>query len=140
QALRRVPVFPAKTGKLSGGARSNHYLPGAWALDYGRQRHDRRRTTISLTIGESRMFSRIRLIALASFTVCGLAAAAGAFATNDAPAPDIPTCDKKIGTLAVTEPQNKWWVAYNLESPEALIKVYVSRSKCFTLVDRGKGL
>jgi len=86
------------------------------------------------------MFSRIRLIALASFTVCGLAAAAGAFATNDAPAPDIPTCDKKIGTLAVTEPQNKWWVAYNLESPEALIKVYVSKSKCFTLLDRGKGL
>jgi hypothetical protein len=27
-----------------------------------------------------------------------------------------------------------------LESPEALIKVYVSKSKCFTLVDRGKGL
>jgi hypothetical protein len=86
------------------------------------------------------MFSRIRLIALGSFTMCGLAAAASAFATNDAPAPDIPTCDKKIGTLAVTEPQNKWWVAYNLESPEALIKVYVSKSKCFTLLDRGKGL
>ena len=28
----------------------------------------------------------------------------------------------------------------NLESPEALIKVFVSQSKCFTLVDRGKGL
>jgi curli biogenesis system outer membrane secretion channel CsgG len=27
-----------------------------------------------------------------------------------------------------------------LESPAALIKVYVSQSKCFTLVDRGKGL
>ena len=86
------------------------------------------------------MFSRIRLIALASFTVCGMTAAASAFATNDAPVPDIPTCDKKIGTLAVTEPQNKWWVGYNLESPEALIKVYVSKSKCFTLLDRGKGL
>jgi len=22
--------------------------------------------------------------------------------------PQIPTCDKKIGTLAVTEPENKW--------------------------------
>ncbi len=54
--------------------------------------------------------------------------------------PQIPTCDKKIGTLAVTEPQNVWWTAYNLESPTALIKVYVSESKCFTLVDRGKGL
>jgi curli biogenesis system outer membrane secretion channel CsgG len=28
----------------------------------------------------------------------------------------------------------------NLESPAALIKVYVSQSGCFTLVDRGKGL
>jgi curli biogenesis system outer membrane secretion channel CsgG len=54
--------------------------------------------------------------------------------------PQIPTCDKKIGVLAVTEPQNQWWTALNLESPAALIKVFVSQSKCFTLVDRGKGL
>ena len=53
---------------------------------------------------------------------------------------EIPTCDKKIGTLAVTEPENKWWLGLNLESPEALLKVFVSQSKCFTLVDRGKGL
>src|SRR5690349_9985084 len=52
----------------------------------------------------------------------------------------IPTCDKKIGTMAVNEPENQWWVQYNLESPEALIKVFVSQSKCFTLLDRGKGL
>src|SRR5207237_10868953 len=58
----------------------------------------------------------------------------------DQPPPQIPTCDKRIGTLAVTEPENKWWLAYNLESPEALIKVFVSQSKCFTLLDRGKGL
>jgi curli biogenesis system outer membrane secretion channel CsgG len=66
--------------------------------------------------------------------------AADGLARADAPQPEIPTCDKKIGTLAVTEPQNQWWLQYNLESPEALIKVYVSKSKCFTLVDRGKGL
>jgi curli biogenesis system outer membrane secretion channel CsgG len=59
---------------------------------------------------------------------------------DDAQQPQIPTCDKKIGTLAVTEPENRWWLQYNLESPESLIKVYVSQSKCFTLVDRGKGL
>jgi len=58
----------------------------------------------------------------------------------DAPPTQIPTCDRKIGTLAVTEPQNQWWTALNLESPAALIKVFVSQSKCFTLVDRGKGL
>ena len=38
------------------------------------------------------------------------------------PTAQIPTCDKKIGTLAVTEPQNQWWTALNLESPAALIR------------------
>jgi curli biogenesis system outer membrane secretion channel CsgG len=61
-------------------------------------------------------------------------------AEKDTKEPAIPTCEKKIGTLAVTEPENHWWTGLNLESPEALIKVFVSESKCFTLVDRGKGL
>ncbi len=60
-------------------------------------------------------------------------------ADSDQP-PQIPTCAKKIGTLAVTEPQNQWWTAMNLDSPAALIKVFVAQSKCFTLVDRGQGL
>jgi curli biogenesis system outer membrane secretion channel CsgG len=70
------------------------------------------------------------------------AAAAGlssAYADSNAQ-PQIPICDKKIGTLAVTEPENAWWTAMQLESPASLIKIYVSQSKCFTLVDRGKGL
>ena len=46
---------------------------------------------------------------------------ANSVARADAPQPEIPTCDKKIGTLAVTEPQDQWWLQYNLESPEALI-------------------
>jgi curli biogenesis system outer membrane secretion channel CsgG len=66
-------------------------------------------------------------------------ATAGAWAASDQP-PQIPTCAKKIGTLAVHEPQNQWWTAMNLDSPAALIKVYVAQSKCFTLVDRGQGL
>src|SRR6202790_1270499 len=70
------------------------------------------------------------------------AAAAGlssAYADSNAPT-QIPICDKKIGTLAVTEPENPWWTAMQLESPASLIKIHVSQSKCFTLVDRGKGL
>ncbi len=51
----------------------------------------------------------------------------------------IPVCSHRIGTLAVYEPENKWWIDLKLESPEALIKVFVMRSGCFTLVDRGKG-
>jgi hypothetical protein len=58
----------------------------------------------------------------------------------NAPPPEIPTCEKRIGTLSVAEPENRWWTSLNLESPEALLKYYVSQSKCFTLVDRGKGL
>ncbi|HEX5489226.1 MAG TPA: CsgG/HfaB family protein [Rhodanobacteraceae bacterium] len=56
--------------------------------------------------------------------------------------PQMPRCSSRIGTLAVQEPQsgNAWWTSMNLESPAALIKVYVSESGCFTLVDRGKGL
>jgi Curli production assembly/transport component CsgG len=74
-----------------------------------------------------------------SLMICGSGLIAIAQAA-DAPAPQIPTCDKKIGTLAVTEPENNWWSQYQLESPESLIKVFVSQSNCFTLLDRGKGL
>ncbi|MFT3906491.1 MAG: SH3 domain-containing protein [Steroidobacteraceae bacterium] len=77
---------------------------------------------------------------LAAAAAMGVAAGAAQAAEKDTKDPVIPTCDHKIGTLAVTEPENKWWVGLNLESPEALIKVFVSQSKCFTLVDRGKGL
>jgi curli biogenesis system outer membrane secretion channel CsgG len=72
--------------------------------------------------------------------VVGLGAGMAAAAADSNAQPQIPVCDKKIGTLAVTEPENPWWTAMQLESPAALIKVYVSQSKCFTLVDRGKGL
>ncbi len=61
-------------------------------------------------------------------------------ARADAPPPEIPTCDHKLASLAVIEPKETWWVEYHLESPAALIKVYVAQSKCFTLLDRGKGL
>src|ERR1700727_2042686 len=79
---------------------------------------------------------RVVLLIFAGGSMLGANVANGA----EAPPPQIPVCDKKIGALAVTEPQNQWWTALNLESPAALIKVFVSQSKCFTLVDRGKGL
>jgi hypothetical protein len=82
---------------------------------------------------------RLIVACLSSFVICGTGLIAMAQAA-DAPPPQIPTCDKKIGTLAVTEPENNWWTQYQLDSPEALIKVFVSQSNCFTLLDRGKGL
>lgn len=51
----------------------------------------------------------------------------------------IPICTHRIGTAAIYEPQNKWWKGLGLESPEALIKIFVMRSGCFTLLDRGSG-
>lgn len=66
--------------------------------------------------------------------------AATSAAEKDTKTPQIPTCDKRIGTLSVKQPENNWWTAYNLETPEALIKVFVQQSKCFTVLDRGKGL
>jgi hypothetical protein len=52
---------------------------------------------------------------------------------------EIPTCSHKIGALAIREPDTRWWEGLGLESPEALLKVFVMKSGCFTLVDRGKG-
>lgn len=52
----------------------------------------------------------------------------------------IPTCAQPLGAIAVLEPERNWWSAYQLASPAALIKVFVNRSRCFTLVDRGKGM
>jgi hypothetical protein len=83
--------------------------------------------------------NHIRISAIAAL-VASLLAGHAVQAAAKAPPPEVPTCDKRIGTLAVAEPENKWWTSLNLESPEALLKVYVSQSKCFTLVDRGKGL
>ncbi len=52
---------------------------------------------------------------------------------------EIPNCTRKLGTVTIAEPETKWWQPLGLESPEALIKVFVQRSGCFTLVDRGRG-
>ena len=52
---------------------------------------------------------------------------------------DIPTCGRNLGTIAIREPEHNWWTDLNLASPEVLLKVFVRKSRCFTLVDRGKG-
>ena len=90
----------------------------------------------------------MKIRALAAITWSGVLVLAGGilvspagWARSEEP-PPMPHCNARIGTLAVREPQNgnQWWTSMNLESPAALIKVYVSQSNCFTLVDRGQGL
>jgi curli biogenesis system outer membrane secretion channel CsgG len=53
---------------------------------------------------------------------------------------DIPICTKRLGTIAIAEPDNNWWQQLGLGSPEGIIKIFVAKSGCFGLVDRGKGL
>ena len=52
----------------------------------------------------------------------------------------IPQCAKPIGVLAIVEPEMQWWREYNLGSPEAVIKVFVQQSHCFTIVNRGRSM
>lgn len=53
---------------------------------------------------------------------------------------EIPVCTRKLGTIAIVEPDTNWWQQLGLGSPEAIIKVFVLKSGCFGLVDRSKGL
>ena len=52
----------------------------------------------------------------------------------------IPVCTQKLGTIAIVEPDDNWWRELGLGSPEAIIKLFVMKSGCFGLVDRGRGL
>lgn len=53
---------------------------------------------------------------------------------------EIPTCTRRLGSIAIVEPDNAWWRDYNLGSPEAIIRLFIQRSGCFTIVNRGSGL
>ena len=86
----------------------------------------------------------ITAVAVSSFALTGgTAIAAGKSKgqkAQDRGAAAIPVCTVKLGTIAVVEPEVKWWRSYKIGSPEALIKTFVARSGCFGLVDRGQGL
>ena len=52
----------------------------------------------------------------------------------------IPICARPLGVLAIVEPETQWWRELNLGSPEAIIKVFVQNSRCFTIVNRGRSM
>ena len=52
----------------------------------------------------------------------------------------IPRCARPLGVLAIVEPETQWWRELNLGSPEAIIKVFVQNSGCFTIVNRGRSM
>lgn len=53
---------------------------------------------------------------------------------------EIPVCQRRLGTIAIVEPDNQWWRELNLGSPEAILKIFVQRSGCFGLVNRGRSM
>jgi hypothetical protein len=61
---------------------------------------------------------------------------------HDAKVAQIPHCTKKLGSISVIEPEASlnWWTGKQLPAPSKLIKVFVAKSGCFTLVDRSAGM
>jgi len=61
------------------------------------------------------------------------AAVTAVYADTNQPAPEFPTCDKKIGTLGRQRNlQDPWWTAMQLDSPGGAHQGFTSRSsKCF---------
>lgn len=53
---------------------------------------------------------------------------------------EIPRCTKRLGTVAIVEPDNQWWRELSLGSPEMIIKIFVQQSGCFGLVNRGRSM
>jgi curli biogenesis system outer membrane secretion channel CsgG len=53
---------------------------------------------------------------------------------------EIPRCYKNLGTVSIVEPDNQWWRELSLGSPEAILRIFVQRSGCFTLVNRGRSM
>src|SRR5690242_19021318 len=53
---------------------------------------------------------------------------------------EIPVCSHRIGTLAIVPPDKEWWRELDLGSPEAIIKIFVQQSGCFTMVNRDRAM
>jgi curli biogenesis system outer membrane secretion channel CsgG len=91
---------------------------------------------------------KFRIILSAASAICLLAGASMADARGESSGQkaqrkgeaQIPHCTHKLGTVAIVEPDDKWWRQLNLGSPEAIIKVFVQESGCFSLVNRGRSL
>jgi curli biogenesis system outer membrane secretion channel CsgG len=53
---------------------------------------------------------------------------------------ELPICEASLGSVAIVDGDGQGWTYYNLGAPSALLKAFVSKSRCFKLVDRGAGL
>jgi len=62
-----------------------------------------------------------------------------AYADDEKTQPQIPTCARPLGAITIVDGDRQGWSVYDLQSPQKLLKLYVQKSGCFTLVDRGAG-
>ncbi|MEA1013536.1 CsgG/HfaB family protein [Sphingosinicella sp. LY1275] len=85
------------------------------------------------------LIAAVSMIAVAATPAMAADKSSGRKAQEKAQA-EIPVCTRKLGTIAIVEPDNNWWQGLGLGSPEAVIKMFVMKSGCFSLVDRNKGL
>jgi len=92
-------------------------------------------------------FSACRVAALGATLLVGACDATNPLVTktqreHEAKVAAIPKCQTKLGSISVVEPEGAvaWWSQQQLPSPTKLIKVFVNKSGCFTLVDRGMGM
>ena len=94
---------------------------------------------------------KLAFVAGAAFTLVATPASAGILGGSQAKPSSgrneqtsgmaqIPVCTHKIGTLAIVPPDKEWWRELNLGSPEAIIKVFVQQSGCFTMVNRDRAM
>ena len=51
---------------------------------------------------------------------------------------ELPTCAKPIGTMGISDAENRWWEGLGLGNPEALLRIYAQKSGCFRLVNRSQ--
>ena len=65
--------------------------------------------------------------------------AAGAAHAADTQSGNVEKCSRKLGVMAVAEPHGGWGYlsAYQLGSPEQLLRMMVQQSGCFDVVERG---
>jgi curli biogenesis system outer membrane secretion channel CsgG len=85
------------------------------------------------------IFSALALSLCATAAPSAFAQSSGRKAQTSATA-QIPQCTRNLGSIAIVEPDNQWWRAYELGSPEALLRVMVQQSRCFTIVNRGRSM
>lgn len=94
------------------------------------------------SIGRRALVLALWMVAMVAVASPALAQRQSAQERRQQQVAQIPTCATPLGSISVIEPEDgvHWWTGQQLPAPSRLIKVFVNKSRCFTLVDRGAGL